>query len=219
LRSNAQFIWQYVADDCGACQTNTDPVTQHLVTPEEFHRWNPSVGLDCQPWQWQSYCIITQEKLDKLPTTTASSSKVSTSTTTVSSLAPSPTAWTPLGCYAENSKRPILEKNMSPVGGDVSLSILNCKSSCYSRAYKYAGVQEGNQCWCSSYVGGEWSKNQTDCNVPCTGDKATFCGGKGVLNVFKALENEKPAVSTTNTGVVATSATAGAVKNRTLPWM
>jgi hypothetical protein len=112
---------------------------------------------------------------------------------------------------------------MSPVGGEVSLSIPNCKNSCYGRAYNYAGVQEGNQCWCSSYVGGEWTKNQTDCNVPCTGDKATFCGGKGVLNVFKALENEKPAVSTTETGVVAASvaasATAGAVKNRALFWM
>jgi hypothetical protein len=34
------------------------------ITPEEFHSWIPSVGLDCEPWSFQSYCIITQEKID-----------------------------------------------------------------------------------------------------------------------------------------------------------
>lgn len=112
---------------------------------------------------------------------------------------------------------------MNP-NGDANLSIPKCKNSCYRRSYAFAGVQAGNQCWCSSYVGGEWAKNQTDCNVPCTGDKATFCGGKGAVNVFEALENETPSVRVTTTGKptgVASSAMAvvtsnGAVKNRAL---
>ncbi|RYP34018.1 hypothetical protein DL766_003176 [Monosporascus sp. MC13-8B] len=79
---------------------------------------------------------------------------------------------------------------------------------------------EGNQCWCGSYVGGEWANNQTDCNTPCTGDNKTFCGGKGLVNVFKAKENLTPASSTsTSTGAkisgidVATETVLGETRN------
>ncbi|RYP66169.1 hypothetical protein DL771_007945 [Monosporascus sp. 5C6A] len=167
------------------------------VTPEEFHKWNPSVSLDCEPWQYQSYCIATLEKLNNTVTTTTSSSTITTSTTGVVTPGPSPTFWTDMGCYVEDSKLPILEKNLSPAGGDAALSIPKCKNTCYRRAYGFAGVQEGNQCWCGSYVGGEWASNQTDCNTPCTGDKKTFCGGKGLVNIFKAEENLTPASNTT----------------------
>ncbi|KAH6849497.1 hypothetical protein B0T12DRAFT_465371 [Alternaria alternata] len=203
-------------------------------TAAEFSEWNPSVGLDCKPWDWQSYCVITQRKYDSIhPTTT--SSKVTTTTTSTSqapSLGPSPTSWDALGCYAQNPNRPILEKNMDP-NGDASLRVAKCKDSCYRDAYTFVGVQEGNQCWCSSYVAGEFTKNQTDCNIPCTGNKAEFCGGKGVINVFRALENAAPvttisvtsasvtstslaSISVTSTSVKAAAASNSAIKNRAI---
>ena len=55
-------------------------------------------------------------------------------------------------------------------------------------------------------MSGEWAKNQTGCNIPCTGDKNTVCGGKGALNVFEAWANSKPSVSSSATS------SAGAVK-------
>ncbi|KAK4156436.1 hypothetical protein C8A00DRAFT_41115 [Chaetomidium leptoderma] len=157
----------------------------------EFHEWNPSVGLDCTTWDYQSYCVVTQGRLDNdpPPTTTTSTTEVATTTTSTSTLPPSPTAWAERGCYGEDPKLPILEQNMSGAGGDASLTIGKCKNSCYRRAYPFAGVPEGNQCWCGSYVGGVWARNQSDCNIPCTGDKTTFCGGKGLLDIFQALEN------------------------------
>ncbi|KAF1938379.1 hypothetical protein EJ02DRAFT_354681, partial [Clathrospora elynae] len=187
----------------------------HSVTPAEFHEWNPSVGLDCTPWRWQSYCIVTQRRLDSTKTMKTSSKVTTTSTSKAPSLAPSPTAWKALGCYAQNPNRPILEQNMN-ANGDASLSVPKCKNSCYRRAYSFAGVQEGNLCWCSSYVGGEWAKNQTDCNTPCTGNKAEFCGGKGVVNVFEALQNAAPVVtaSKTSASVKAAATSNGAIKNR-----
>lgn len=163
------------------------------ITPEIFHKWNPSVGLDCTPWWWQSYCIVTLEKLNQTAPTTTSSTITSTAT-----LKPSPTAWAYEGCYVEDSKLPILEQNMNP-GGDTALTIPKCKNSCYRRAYSFAGLQQGNQCWCSNYVAGEWSSNKTDCNTPCTGDKSTFCGGKGFVDVFSAKENQVPTSSTSIT--------------------
>jgi cobalamin biosynthesis Mg chelatase CobN len=93
---------------------------------------------------------------------------------------------------------------MNP-NGDASLSVLKCKDSCYRHAYSFAGVQEGNQCWCSSYVGGEWAKNQTDCNTPCTGNKAEFCGGKGVINVFEALQDAARVITASETSESETS--------------
>lgn len=168
------------------------------ITPAEFRTWNPSLGLDCKPWDYQSYCIVTESKLNATkPTTT--SSKMSSSTTSVATLAPSPTSWTGLGCYVEDPTLPILEQNMNP-NGDAALTIPKCKNSCYRRAFGFAGVQKGNQCWCGSYVGGNWANNQTSCNTPCTGDKNTVCGGNGFVNVFRAEQNQGPAPTTTGSG-------------------
>ncbi|KAL2139805.1 hypothetical protein VTI28DRAFT_4660 [Corynascus sepedonium] len=162
------------------------------ITPEQFHKWNPSVGLDCSPWEFQSYCIVTQERLENdppPPMTTSSTTELITTTTSSSTLAPSPTAWAKRGCYVEVPELPLLDQNMSGPGGDSSLTIGKCKNICYRKAFPFAGVQEGNQCWCGTYIGGEWAENQSDCNTPCTGDKKTFCGGNGLLNIFEALEN------------------------------
>jgi hypothetical protein len=176
------------------CVDDVEFQLKDLVSPAEFHEWNPSVGLDCTPWwDWQSYCVVTQKKLDSLSTTTPTPSATISSTTTASSLGPSPTAWDPIRCYAQNPDRNILEQNMNP-NGDGSLTIPKCKLTCYRRAYTFAGVLQGNQCWCSNYVAGEWAKKQTDCNAPCAGDKSTVCGGTGVFNVFEALANSSPAV-------------------------
>ena len=187
------------------------------VTPEDFHKWNPSVSLDCEPWEFKSYCIVTQEKLDDTAATatTSSSSKIAkiiTSTTTSSTPDPSPTVWNAKGCYSqEDSKTPIVEKKLSPAGGDAALTVPGCKNTCYLKDYGIAAVRDGNQCWCSNYVEG-WTRDETECNIPCTGDKETFCGGKGVYNVFMAEENEEPfSVTTSPPSVTTSSATTSSV--------
>ncbi|KAL7967772.1 hypothetical protein HDV63DRAFT_412005 [Trichoderma sp. SZMC 28014] len=58
------------------------------ISPEDFHMWNPSVGVDCKPWNYQSYCILTEEKWASFTSThttadatiTATSSKTTTAT-------------------------------------------------------------------------------------------------------------------------------------------
>lgn len=195
------------ANSTAVSKTRDDLESQlkHSVSPAEFHEWNPLTGLDCNPWwDFTSYCIVTQKKLDSIKSTTPTPSAAISSTTTASSLGPSPTVWDAIGCYAQDPARSILEQNMSP-NGDDSLTIPKCKSTCYRRAYTFAGVLQGNQCWCSSNVAGEWAKNQNDCNVPCSGDKSTFCGGMGVFNVFEALANSGSAVTSSASAVGATA--------------
>ncbi|KAJ4302590.1 hypothetical protein N0V88_002740 [Collariella sp. IMI 366227] len=193
------------------------------ATPAEFSRWNPSVGLDCKPWyDWNSYCVITWTKVNETRSSTTTTTTTTRSTTTAPTLGPSPTAWTDMGCYIEDPKLPILDVNFNP-NGDPSLSIPKCWQTCYRRFYGYAGVQNGNQCWCGSYVGGEWAANQTDCNSPCTGNPSTFCGGPKLIRIFKAEDNVPPVTSTTTGTITGTTSTttpasggkrdSGAIKN------
>lgn len=171
------------------------------ITPQEFHAWNPSVGLDCKPWDYQSYCILTKEKWASFSSTTTHASK--TTSTSVSTHVPSPTTWKALGCYTDDDPAwPVLEKAYSKEGGDPSLKISNCQSTCWAasltRKVLFAGVKEGNQCWCGSFVAGETSRNQTDCNLPCSGNKTEICGGKGRLNVFAPVITGSPSSTTTS---------------------
>ncbi|KAK4150658.1 WSC domain-containing protein [Chaetomidium leptoderma] len=186
--NNPELQWDpETAPDC-SCEYVRSYFT---ITPEEFHKWNPSVSLDCEPWRWQSYCIVTLERLENTNKTKTTFTTTASSTTTSSAptLGPSPTGWLDLGCYEEDPELPILEKNTSPAGGDGSLTIAKCQDACYRARYKFAGMQEGNQCWCSSYVGGGSVRDQADCNTPCPGNATTFCGGKGVLQVYEAVSD------------------------------
>ncbi|KAI0968068.1 hypothetical protein F4678DRAFT_444455 [Xylaria arbuscula] len=185
--------------------SDTCEYVRHLfkISPEDFHAWNPSVGLDCKPWDYQSYCVLTREKLASLTSTTTTAPATTTTTKTTSSThAPSPTAWNALGCYTDDDATfPVLETQVR--SADSSLTIEKCEDACWKASNDtvlYAGVKQGNQCWCGSFVGGQTSRNQTDCNVPCAGNKAVVCGGKDRIGVFEPVTTtaEPPAACTTN---------------------
>lgn len=193
------------------------------INPELFHAWNPSVGLDCTPWHnWTSYCIVTQERLDNsvhyttlsdglplaLLTTDASGwtiavtkSDAVTATSTGYEAGPLPTAWEEVGCYQDTEEH-VFDMRFGP---DEELTAEKCKEKCWPLEYKYAGVQNGDQCWCSHTLGAELAADQKACNIPCFGDNATMCGGNGTLSVFHAVENKEAgsgAAASTTAGVL-----------------
>lgn len=169
------------------------------ITPEEFSRWNPSVGLNCKPWIAASYCVVPKERIPEVPTTVEPTT-TATITTSTSTLGPSPTSWDARGCYVdEDTEIPVLEKRVSKEGGDTTLTIAKCKDSCYKAFFEFAGVKAGKECHCGSYVAGERTLNATECNAPCAGNKAETCGGTGRLNVFMALEDGDILTTTTTT--------------------
>ncbi|KAH7115422.1 hypothetical protein B0J13DRAFT_572100 [Dactylonectria estremocensis] len=201
------------------------------ISAEEFHKWNPSVGTDCKPWRYQSYCILTEERLASLTSTTTEAP--STTTTESSSHPPSPTSWTALGCYIDDDpKFPVLETLAS--NSSKGLQIENCENKCWEFSTRwhilFAGVKQGNQCWCSSFVDGQKSKNQTDCNTPCTGNTKEMCGGENRINVFKPVTAESSVTTTKSTTTKSTTTTtatsslttttksSGAVRNRGVFW-
>ncbi|UKZ68125.1 uncharacterized protein TrAtP1_009161 [Trichoderma atroviride] len=159
------------------------------ISPEDFHKWNPSVGVDCKPWNYQSYCILTEEKWASYTSTHTTTKAKTTTTSSSSTHVPSPTSWNALGCYTDDdAKYPVLEKQVS--SNDAALQIETCEDQCWKASngtVLYADVKQGNQRWCGSFVGGQTTWNQTECNSPCSGNKQEICGSKGRINVFEPV--------------------------------
>ncbi|KAK0613699.1 hypothetical protein B0T14DRAFT_283709 [Immersiella caudata] len=132
------------------------------------------------------------------------------STNTISStVTPRPPTWTAIGCYDQDALPMILERTPQ----DVFMSIGMCTSRCsVAGNFAFAGLQGGIRCWCGNSVGSELAKNQEDCNVRCPGFPSDNCGGKDVLNVFKA-EGVNHTVSTTSAKASSTSTRSGTVLN------
>jgi len=95
-----------------------------------------------------------------------------------------PTKWIPLGCYKQDPTKPILKKIP---GSDTFMSIGLCTDRCASERYTYAGLHNGNECWCGNDVGGNSANpNEADCNIPCPGYALDKCGGPKALSVYMA---------------------------------
>ena len=53
----------------------------------------------------------------------------------------------------------------------------------------YAGVQNGNECWCGNIKPTTPADVQSECSKPCSGDNSQKCGGKRLVNII--LKNLK----------------------------
>ena len=78
---------------------------------------------------------------------------------------------------------------------DADLSREKCIDACKSAFYRYAGVENGRDCYCgdSMQLTPIWILPQPtnariipdiECNVPCSGDFNEKCGGENNLNIF-----------------------------------
>ena len=48
----------------------------------------------------------------------------------------------------------------------------------------YAGVQNGNECWCGNIKPTTPADVQSECSKPCSGDNSQKCGGKRLVNLI-----------------------------------
>merc|ERR1712168_1389457 len=60
----------------------------------------------------------------------------------------------------------------------------NCAMLCLVRGNAFAGVGNGNECWCGDSAAEERVTADSECSSPCTGDPNQICGGPWRLNVF-----------------------------------
>jgi hypothetical protein len=78
-----------------------------------------------------------------------------------------------------------------------------CSSYCAARGFKYAGVEYSSECYCGNSLdnGASLSISSTQCNMGCSGDVDTMCGGGGALSLF-VNPSILPPVSSSNTPTV-----------------
>jgi len=95
------------------------------------------------------------------------------------------TQW--LGCY--NDKPRIMPTAVS--GGDAQMSYSYCGSLCKDAGFSpnaYSGVEYANECWCTENLpSSAVVVNETECNMPCAGNKSEMCGGVYKMGVFKSI--------------------------------
>lgn len=128
-----------------------------------------------------------------LPTPVSTSTTTSTSTSVTST----PTVgvrWTDVGCYKNlypSNDRPLKDLAFA---SDTNLTVEACQQACYGKAL-WAGVENGRECWCGIVLQAS-DKNtavaNTDCSVPCSGDRDEKCGGSSRIHLYKITAPPRP---------------------------
>lgn len=87
-------------------------------------------------------------------------------------------ATTALGCYKDADERDLPE-----MLGEHSMSVAKCAALCAAKRFAYAGLQNGNQCWCGNSYGKHGKA--ANCDAPCTGNPAEKCGGDWAQSIYR----------------------------------
>ncbi|RDW71276.1 hypothetical protein BP6252_07839 [Coleophoma cylindrospora] len=72
-----------------------------------------------------------------------------------------------------------------------TMTVEGCLAACKAGGYGFAGVEYSQECYCSVVMGnGTLLLDESQCNMPCTGDSSEMCGGSRTLNLYVALDLE-----------------------------
>ena len=84
-----------------------------------------------------------------------------------------------IGCYADSSTRDLSYQAYS---GSATATVQACIAACTSAGYKYAGAQDGNQCFCGNSYGSHGTSS--NCTMACAGNSSETCGGAWANSVY-----------------------------------
>ncbi|KAK3884162.1 hypothetical protein Pcinc_011562 [Petrolisthes cinctipes] len=84
----------------------------------------------------------------------------------------------PLGCFNFTNMSGFMYRAVKPVSGT---SVTACLDECQSKLMRYAGLANGNECFCNDTLSGTLSDS---CTKMCSTDPSQFCGGEGVISVY-----------------------------------
>ncbi|KAI9445679.1 WSC domain-containing protein [Lactarius psammicola] len=90
---------------------------------------------------------------------------------------------TSLGCLMDDSSDRMLPLAMFK--DPAHMTIESCINFCYHRSYLYAGVENGEDCYCGNYLARSVKIGlPTECNVKCPGNSREICGAGHRLNLY-----------------------------------
>ena len=106
---------------------------------------------------------------------------------------PGSNGFTSQGCYSDSPSARTLTTQMS-LSGNVRVS--DCTTACSNAGYPYAGLEYGSECYCGATLQNN-AQLSTSCNMACTADKTTLCGGPGAINIYY-----NPSITTQAAGAI-----------------
>jgi hypothetical protein len=83
-----------------------------------------------------------------------------------------PTSWSAKGCITDTNGNRVLTLQ----GTSSTMTIATCLLSCEKLGSMYAGVENGNECYCGKILNGGSKLDESKCNVACKGGNASGCG-------------------------------------------
>lgn len=119
-----------------------------------------------------------------------------TSTATAPTVLPNtddlPADWSHLGCFQDAISRILLGvKPVDYVQGDMSSK--GCVDHCISSGYKFAGTENGRECWCGISIRDDALRlPESQCGKLYQGQPTEACGGSWAMDVFLCSEKSEP---------------------------
>ncbi|EWC43779.1 hypothetical protein DRE_07344 [Drechslerella stenobrocha 248] len=107
-------------------------------------------------------------------------------------LATAGTGYDALGCFSEISGRTLTDDQPDINGALMTVEV--CLNRCGQQGYAYAGVENGQECWCAGKLPAEAIQYDTDakCNKPCKGDASQKCGGSSTIYIYYNEDLDTP---------------------------
>lgn len=96
---------------------------------------------------------------------------------------PGANGWQSLGCYSDDVSSRTLATNMSP--SNQIVTAYSCYTMCQQNGYSYAGVEYARECYCGNEILSPGTPESSGCDMACTGDSSTLCGGPNRLNLYQ----------------------------------
>ncbi|EJT99037.1 WSC-domain-containing protein [Dacryopinax primogenitus] len=73
------------------------------------------------------------------------------------------------------------------------MTVAICQSYCLSNGFNFAGVEDGNECWCSNSIqNGASAASSSDCSTQCQGNANEKCGGGWRINIYQYIPPNGP---------------------------
>ncbi|KAK9413595.1 hypothetical protein SUNI508_11804 [Seiridium unicorne] len=88
--------------------------------------------------------------------------------------------WQKVGCYSDSTTARALNTsyNIAGVTND------KCKATCQANGFKYSGTEYGTQCFCGNAIQNSATAVGAGCNIACSGDSTSYCGGSNAISLF-----------------------------------
>ncbi|NXQ41571.1 WSCD1 protein, partial [Catharus fuscescens] len=88
-----------------------------------------------------------------------------------------------MGCFTHDSRERTLR---GAVFYDLrKMTVAHCQEACAERAYSYAGLAHGAECYCGNSLPASAAPGR-ECSSECRGQRGSVCGGLGRLSVYSA---------------------------------